>query len=253
MLNLPKWIIKRQSEQFLRALIETKAQVDEVTDKNVRRVLLEMRYKRAISPYTAIFKLTWEVLRGRYRKPFTKNNGDPDASSSGGAGAAGQPITQFTGFHPVNFTGFTAAGASPGGVAMPPPNPPAFFEDAGIKAGEIVAYRAWRLRNNKLYSVYESDFCWEPGTVCEGNAESGTGIHAFKSLLLLSEYGVSYSNMDVIVTGTVDLWGDVYEHDRGYRASKAAVRSIDDSPDYDAKALRRLYGLNKRKAKKKIR
>ena len=54
---------------------------------------------------------------------------------------------------------------------------------------------------------------------------------------------------DGYVTGTVDLWGDVFEHERGYRASKAAVRSIDDSPHYDAKALRKLYGLNKRKKK----
>lgn len=251
----PKWILKKQSEQFLQALLDTRAQVDETTERQVRRVLLEMRYARAIAPYTAILKLAWEIVRGRYWKPFTKNDGNTNSTSGGSTGAGSQPVAQFTGIAPggrfaASNSGPAAAGSSSGRiVAVPLPNPPSYFEDVGIKAGEIVAYRAWRLRGGKLYSVHQSDFCWEPGTTVEGTPESGNGVHAFKSLLLLSEYGTYYQKYDVIVTGTVDLWGEVYEHVRGYRASKAAIRSIDNSPDYDAKALRKLYGLTKRKKK----
>ena len=50
--------------------------------------------------------------------------------------------------------------------------------------------------------------------------------------------------LPVFVTGTVDLWGEAYEHERGYRASRAKITSIDGSPSYDAPALRRLYGLD---------
>lgn len=253
MLHLSKWILKKQNEAFLQALIETKAQVDETTDKQIRRVLLEMRYKRAIAPYIAIFKLGWEIVRGRYRKSSSQSNGGADPTSSGGAGAAGQSVAQFTGY----ASGFSnpAGATSPGGIVnlgtANPPNSRYEFEDAGIKAGEIVAYRAWRLRNGLLYSVFQGDFCWEPGKIIEGNPADGNGIHAFKSILLLSRYGSSYASFDTIVTGTIDLWGDVYEHERGYRASKAVIRSIDDSSDYDAKMLRRLYGLNRKKPRKK--
>ena len=253
MLHLPKWILKKQSEQFLLSLIETKAQVDETTDKQIRRVLWEMRYERAIAPYLAIFKLAWETISGRYRKSFTKVRGNTDSASGGGAGAAGQPVTQYSGI--AGFTGNPLASSfsttSPGGiVSMPPPNPAPYFEDVGIRAGEVVAYRGWALKDNgHLYSIFQSGFRWEPGKVMEGDAEHGHGIHGFKSLLLLAEY-CSGSSCATYVTGTVYLWGEVYEHERGYRASKAAIRSIDDSPHYDAKALRKLYGLNKRRKKK---
>ncbi len=255
---MSQWILKKQDERFLQALIETKAQVDEVSDRQVQRVLFLMRCRRAAAPYLYIFKLTWETICGRYRIAFAKVRGGADQTSGGSAGAAGQPVAQHTGFS--GFTtgyagGFTtaSAGPSPGGLAgninpstqVPPPQ---VFEDAGIRAGEVIAYRCWRLRDGQLFSVFQSDVCWEPGKVMEGDAFSGDGVHAFKSILLMAEYG-GYHGGENIVTGTVDMWGDVYEHERGYRASKAAVRSIDDSPYYDAKALRRMYGLNKRRKK----
>ena len=100
-----------------------------------------------------------------------------------------------------------------------------------------------------MSSVVYSDFVWKPGEIAEGNpAEVDAGIYAYKSVLLLHNYG---SIENGTITGTVDLWGEVYEHARGYRAQFAAIASIDDSPYYDAKALRKLYGLNKKRKKKK--
>ena len=53
-----------------------------------------------------------------------------------------------------------------------------------------------------------------------------------------------------IVSGKVYLWGEVVEHERGYRASKAAVASIDSSPNYNATVLRKRYGLTRARKKK---
>lgn len=233
---LARWILQKQEENFLRSLIETKAQVDEVSDRQVRFVLLQMRWKRAVDPYFYIFKLAWETIRGRYRKSGSKNNSGAYQASGGGAGAAGQPVAQFTGYG----AGFAGAYAFPTTATA---SVAADFEDAGILAGEVIAYRCWILQpDGFLYSVYRHDFRWPPGEVVEGNAAGGDGVHAFKSLILMAKYA---DTPESFVTGTVDLWGEVYEHERGYRASKAAIRSIDDSPYYDAEALRKLYGLTK--------
>jgi len=251
MLNLPTWILRRQSEHFLQALIETKAQVDDVTERRVRSVLREMRWQRAIAPYLYIFKLAWESIYGGYRSAFAKDDSDSNSTSGGSPGAGGQPVAQFTGYA-AGVAQFSVPTTFSSGVSQPADNPPKFFEDAGIVAGEVIAYRCWRLCDGLLHSVYRNDFCWKPGGIVEGDAANGDGVHAFKSVILLGKYGGLYSEDGTIVTGTVELWGDVFEHERGYRASKAAIRTIDDSPDYDAKALRKLYGLNKRKPRKKM-
>lgn len=258
MLYLPEWLLKsalRRSRNdatdmyaslMLRPLDQ--GELDRVTDNRIKSILFWERWQRHSEPYLAIFKLAGEFIRGRYRQSAKKVRSSTDPASGTSAGASGIPVTQFAG--PAGFTaGYagvaTAAPASSGGVAGP------VFEDAGIKAGEVVAYRAWRLRDGILYSCYQSNFSWKPGETVEGNPDNlSEGVHAFKSMLNACRYGVSYDGDGKIVTGTVELWGDVYEHERGYRASKAAIKWIDDSPEYDAKALRKLYELTRSRKKK---
>ena len=215
-----------------------------MTDRRVKWILFTERWRRATEPYIRIFKLAGEFARGRYWQPFKKVRSDPDPASGGGSGAAGQPVAQFT-FN-TGFAGTGQPATSSGGITQPPGFPPPVFEDAGIRAGEVVAYRNWILKDGILHSVFQRTFRWMPGEIVEGDAAGGDGIHAFKSVLLMAEYGAQTGG-DIVVTGTVELWGEVYEHERGYRASKAAIKTIDNSHEYDAKALRRLYGLNRRR------
>lgn len=254
----PEWVLKaalRRSRNdatdmyadlMLRPLDQ--GELDRVTNNRIKSILFWERWHRYLEPYLAIFKLAGEFVRGRYWQSTKKIHGSANSASGAGSGAAGVSIAQFAG--PTGFTaGFagaaTAMPTSSGGVAGP------VFEDVGIKAGEVIAYRAWRLRDGILHSCFRSDFAWRPGDIVEGNPESvAEGVHAFKSLLNACRYGVGYDGDETIVTGTVELWGDVYEHERGYRASKAAIKWIDDSPEYDAKALRKLYGLTRARKKK---
>lgn len=233
---LSQWMLKKQDERFLQALIETKAQVDEVSDRRVRFVLLQMRLSRALGPYLYIFKLMWEIIRGRYWKSSSKDNGGANQAPGGGTGAGGQPVAQFS--WSVGATNPAAVGA----FAPASSSVASDFEDAGILAGEVTAYRCWRLDDDGfLYSVFQSGYRWEPGAIAEGDAYGGNGIHAFKSIILMAKYA---DDPEGYVTGTIEMWGDVFEHERGYRASKAAIKSIDDSSYYDAEELRKRYGLN---------
>jgi hypothetical protein len=236
---LPLWAWRKQSKSFMEALIDCKATDDALVAEEVQRVLLSERWKRAIAPYAYVFKLAWEVLRGRYRKSAKEVHGSADQApgfSNAGTGYA-SPIAYISGGS---------------GSIIPGPIAPA-IEDAGIRAGEVVAYRCWRLHDDGfLHSVYQEDFVWKPGETVEGDAAGGDGVHGFKDRLAMGSYGYGYAGRSsIVVTGTVDLWGEVYEHERGYRASKAAIASIDDSPHYDAKALRKLYGLTRKRAAKK--
>lgn len=105
-------------------------------------------------------------------------------------------------------------------IPTPQPDP---IENAGIRTGEIIAYRCWELRDGLLRSMY-ADFTWFPGVIERAHKVDehwGTGLHAFKTLERGRE---EYRLADV--WGEVALWGDVIEHEHGYRAEFAVVRRI---------------------------
>jgi hypothetical protein len=247
--GIPLWLIRQLAPDYLDLLLDAQLQnkLDEVTDRQVRRVLLSVRARRAITPYTELFRFLWEISLGKYWRAAKKVHSGSDQASGSGSGAGAAPITQFA-YAAAGFTGTgspSSTGAGPG-VAVPGPQP---FEDAGIKAGEVKAYRCWDLHGDGfLHSCVYSDYIWKPGEIAEGDpSKPHEGVYAFKSVLLLNNYG---SIEKGTVTGTVDLWGEVYEHADGYRAQYAAISSIDESPYYDAKAIRKRYGLTKKRKKK---
>ena len=219
-----------QDDRYLQELLNSKGEDEQAIDRQVKFTLLALRWRAAIAPYLRIFKLAKEFLRGQYRTSATQVHSR--AYQAPGTGYSGA------------FVGTSSLSSF-----VPPstPSPAATFADAGIRAGEVTGYRCWELRDGLLYSMYQSTFCWKPGEVVEGDAAGGDGVHAFKDILAVGSYGYTQHGSHIVVSGTVDLWGEVYEHERGYRASKAAIASIDDSPHYDAKALRKLYGLTRRR------
>lgn len=95
-----------------------------------------------------------------------------------------------------------------------------------IIAGEIIGHRAWALSPyGKLQSVAAS-YIWEPKQVAEGNPLDGFGIHAYKNIYrLMSEQRGRY------IYGAVAMWGDVIEHEHGYRSQYARIVSLDHFDD----------------------
>lgn len=107
-------------------------------------------------------------------------------------------------------------------------SPDPAIEDAGIRAGEIIAYRAWWLQDDGLLHAMFWNHIWQPGAVervQKVDLTYGTGLHAFKTLEKTKDEYRS-SSYGIIVYGEVALWGEVIEHERGYRAEYASIRKL---------------------------
>lgn len=243
------WIVSGD-DKYLDALLHTRGGSDEVLDAWVLKLLRRQRLRRAAEPWRLLLVepvlILWRHAYGRYRRAREKVRGGPASQPGGGAGAGSFSSPTAYAVHAAAVP-FTVAAAASGS-----------FEDAGIRAGEVTAYRCWLLKDGKLHSAYQNSFVWEPGQTAEGDpTQPNQGVHGFKSRLNACQYIDSYEGQDhtgassIVVSGTVLLWDSVYEHQRGYRASKACIASIDDSPNYDAAALRKLYQLNRRRKKPK--
>jgi len=134
---------------------------------------------------------------------------------------------------------------------LEPPSLPVSTE-----VGEIEAWRIWRVHNGLLMSCAHS-FVWNPGGVVTGDVDAmipgsiiKAGVYAHKSrdgaeihAIEMYWFGIKCS----IVVGRVHLWGDVIEHEKGYRASNARIIGLDEvrqSPDQsEIIALRQRYGV----------
>jgi hypothetical protein len=187
------------------------------------------------------------VTNGKHRKTCPQIHRSP-AQQSGNA----------VDWRTVNFAFASFASSIPITVTdFARPDPP--IEHAGIRAGEVIGLRAWRVRGERLFSVYV-DAEWHPGEVMHGDPEvRSKGVHAFSRWNMLQYYlaekrvEIRFSSFDldqpVFVVGTVALWGEIFEHEFGWRAEFAKIAGLGGltAPDHDNKQLleqlRRRYGM----------
>ena len=159
---------------------------------------------------------------------------------------AGPSLMQQAPYLPYGHQGLAQASLHPAAWSDVTPARPALKREMAV--GEIVGYRCWRIENGRwLRSVYQKDI-WYPGKVLEGRELEDwgqRGVHAWKEpnssrfLEYLTEY-LSTVRQDhwpparrivptgtAMVTGSVLLWGDVVEHEHGYRGEFAKIKSLD--------------------------
>lgn len=190
----------------------------------------------------------WESLEEDQRYPYrTSGSARRNYTSGGAVGGAVAAIDLAR-----IFAGAGSSGLVFSDLGIEHTKPP--LKRDAFRVGEIIGYRCWKVENGLLRSVYQDDV-WVPGKTLEGR-ELGDwdqrGIHAWKdpASRQYSDYIRSYLRRDdwlgpfilswsgvpsmrsidlrpAMVTGTVYLWGDVVEHERGWRAEYARVRSID--------------------------
>jgi len=110
------------------------------------------------------------------------------------------------------------------------------LEHAGTTFGEIIGWRIWGLAQGCLTS-YSADYAWLPRHPTEGDvSDHGYGgiwafkdaNRAFKKALesVGQQCGQSWA-VEGWVTGSVWMYGEVVEHQIGYRSQYATVRSIE--------------------------
>ena len=102
-----------------------------------------------------------------------------------------------------------------------------------IRAGEIIGWRVWRLGNGLLRSAAVS-YTWRPGVFERSSIQPGgyhfhnPGYHAFRQKEQAERDGprLIFSSSSPAVIGSVAMWGEVIEHQHGWRSEYAAVRSL---------------------------
>jgi hypothetical protein len=134
-----------------------------------------------------------------------------------------------------------------------------------IRAGEIIGWRFWKLCNGLLYSVFAS-YTWRPGVFERSSSKqiefrnvgyykfgdyNNLGYHAFRDKEQAKREAFFHACWSPCVIGSVAMWGEVIEHQHGWRSEYAAVQSITEitgdisflSKQWLLQELRERYGL----------
>jgi hypothetical protein len=120
----------------------------------------------------------------------------------------------------------------------------------GIRIGEIIAYRAWRVidrtwlgdDDDRLRSVYMEHYVWHPDKPARGDVREH-GIYSFRHVIRCN------ADYSCIVTGNllfgkVKIWGEIVEHELGYRSEFAKIISLDYGDPELLDKFRKIYQVN---------
>jgi hypothetical protein len=212
------------------------------------------------------------VKHGQHRRAGSTAYRNPSDGAGDCARGSDQSGTTWT---TVNFTSFNTIAWD---LAEPEPTPPT-IPYAGIRTGEIIAHRLWWVIEGRLCSLAHRRL-WKPDETIHGDTlkpvnglfgwigakaiwggtygflrseqlapEINTLMEAFERAIKGGPFLLSFGfqplyEMRTAVAGTIKMWGDVVEHERGYRAEFAKLNSIDAiyGPG-DIEALRATYGI----------
>ena len=124
----------------------------------------------------------------------------------------------------------------------------------GIRAGEIIAYRAWRVMapgwfrdgDDRLHSVFMQDYVWHPDEPASGDVTTH-GIYSFRNVIR-SNHQCGYTSVTVmggsLLFGKIKIWGEVVEHEAGYRSEFAKIMSLDFGDPVLLEKFRKIYRVN---------
>jgi hypothetical protein len=121
----------------------------------------------------------------------------------------------------------------------------------GVRVGEIVAYRAWRVippnwfrkASARLHSIFVYDYAWDTDAPAWGDVRSH-GIYSFRDQIRSRrDYGYRFVLVGPLLFGTVKIWGEVVEHEAGYRSEFAKIVSLDYGDPRLLEKFREIYRL----------
>lgn len=150
-------------------------------------------------------------------------------------------------------------------MLLPNPKPPE-IPFAGISVGEIIGWRVWWVNHDgRLRSFIRDEIVWEPGEAMTGNINervhvSLRGPDRFGGVYCFNNYQAAMNEFTRVlfdlktgrpgvnkavglILGTVKLWGEVVEHQGGYRASFAKPNEFLKTYYWDKGSSRDPYEL----------
>jgi hypothetical protein len=119
----------------------------------------------------------------------------------------------------------------------------------GVRAGEIIAYRAWRVINegwfrsgdDRLHSVLMRDYVWYPDKPASGDVRTH-GIYSFRDVIRSKEeYHYDPGVDGPLMLGKVKIWGEIVEHEAGYRSEFGKIVSLDYGDPELLDKFRKIY------------
>ena len=122
----------------------------------------------------------------------------------------------------------------------------------GIRIGEIIAYRAWRViepgwlrrGDDLLHSVLMKDYVWHIDKPAYGDVRTH-GIYSFRDVIRCREdYSYTPGTNGPLLFGKVKIWGEIVEHEAGYRSEFGKIVSLDYGDPELLDKFRKIYGLN---------
>jgi hypothetical protein len=121
----------------------------------------------------------------------------------------------------------------------------------GIRAGEIIAYRAWRVidarwlrkGDNRLHSVYMRNYVWHPDEPASGDVRTD-GIYSFRDAVRSREEYRYDAHDGPLLFGKVKIWGEIVEHEWGYRSQFGKIVSLDYGDPELLEKFRKIYRVN---------
>jgi hypothetical protein len=121
----------------------------------------------------------------------------------------------------------------------------------GIRVGEIIAYRGWRViepcwwrkGDDFLHSVHMKDYVWHPNEPASGDVQEH-GIYSFRCVIRSREDYLFYLDKGPLLFGQVKIWGEIVEHQSGYRSQFGKVVSLDYGDQELLNKFRKIYRVN---------
>jgi hypothetical protein len=88
------------------------------------------------------------------------------------------------------------------------------------------------------------DYVWYPGRPASGDVKIH-GIYSFRDLVRCRhDYGYTQGRQGILLFGRVKIWGEVIEHQAGYRSEFARIVNLDYGDPELLDTFRQIYGLD---------
>jgi hypothetical protein len=182
-----------------------------------------------------------------HRRSVERTDFSPGGADAGTDDRSGWITWTTIGGSSVTWSAFDFANCNPKPPAIP---------YAGIRTGEIIGHRLWWVMpGNELCSLAHHRI-WQPGETIHGDLEELVagpvepiwgGTYAFsdakhlgpeiaecQKACVLARKGLAfvfgwdpYCQTSTLVSGTIKMWGEVVEHETGWRSQFAKINSID--------------------------
>ncbi len=99
-------------------------------------------------------------------------------------------------------------------------------------------------RGQGLHSVLMRDYVWYPDKPASGDVRT-YGIYSFRDVIRSKEeYGYDPGVDGPLLFGKVKIWGEIVEHEAGYRSEFGKIASLDSGDPELLDKFRKIYRVN---------